>query len=85
MNKEKTALQLAIEEIEELRQIAIDKSLYYEASCYLRSISILKAKLPTYKEQIEKAYDTGSEHGFNDEDKSGKNYYNETFENSTTY
>lgn len=43
------------------------------------AIDLLTYLLPTEKQQIVDAYNTSSEHGFNDDDKTGEFYYNETF------
>lgn len=49
---------------------------------YTKSLEILTNLLPKEQEAIEQAYNTGSEHGFNDEDKTGKQYFNQTYKDN---
>lgn len=46
---------------------------------YVDAICVLTDLLPKEQEDIEQAYDAGSEHGFNGEDKTGKQYFNQTY------
>jgi len=70
-----TALQEAIKELD---CVPMDKTPDYIFGV-MRAIKVLEKYLPKEREQIEKAYNIGSEHGFNEEDKTGKEYYETNF------
>ncbi len=76
MNKEKTALQLAIEELD---KVSIDKSPDYIFGV-MKAIKVLERYLPTEKEIIIEAFKQGESEAMHPNWTNAENYYQQTFE-----